>query len=148
MTISSCRAAPIYYVSALPPITVRVTRVDSNMSGITRGHSCLLCQRRKVRCDKQKPCGNCVKANAECTVVPLRPRGKRNTPKPRGRDLAERLKKYEELMTRHGLDFESLIDQGNPGAPGLPQNKVAPNDDPRNERPSRTTKERQVLDLG
>jgi hypothetical protein len=109
----------------------------------------MLCQRRKVRCDKQKPCGNCVKANAECTVVPSRPRGKRNTPKPQGKGLAERLEKYEELMTRHGLDFVSLIDQGNPGASGLPHDKeISSNDGPRNERPSRATKERQVLDLG
>ncbi|KAJ5294690.1 hypothetical protein PENANT_c014G01870 [Penicillium antarcticum] len=112
------------------------------MSGITRGHSCTLCQRRKVRCDKQKPCGNCVKANAECIAAPMRPRGKRNTPKPQGKDLAERVKKYEELMTRHGLDFESLIGQGTSGAPELPQNKeVSPKEGPGNKRPSRTTKE-------
>ncbi|CAG8293551.1 unnamed protein product [Penicillium salamii] len=79
------------------------------MSGITRGHSCMLCQRRKVRCDKQKPCGNCVKAKAECTVIPQRPRGKRSAPRPES-DLVGRLKRYEELLSRHGIDFNSSLD--------------------------------------
>ncbi|CAG8039701.1 unnamed protein product [Penicillium salamii] len=79
------------------------------MSGITRGHSCILCQRRKVRCDKQKPCGNCVKAKAECTVIPQRARGKRSAPRPES-DLMGRLKKYEELLSRHGIDFNSNLD--------------------------------------
>ncbi|KAJ5748300.1 uncharacterized protein N7511_009996 [Penicillium nucicola] len=104
------------------------------MSGITRGHSCMLCQRRKVRCDKQKPCGNCVKANAECIAIPMRPRGKRNTPKSPGKDLAERVKKYEELMTQHGIDFQFLVDQDTPVIPSLPRSKeISPNPVPRNE---------------
>jgi hypothetical protein len=108
----------------------------------------MLCQRRKVRCDKQKPCGNCVKANAECVAVPSRPRGKRNLPKPHSNDLVERLKKYEQLMTRHGLDFESLLDQAPAAAPRFSHSKeTSPSDGPRNERPSTITKERSVLDF-
>ncbi|CAG7924024.1 unnamed protein product [Penicillium olsonii] len=94
------------------------------MSGITRGHSCTLCQRRKVRCDKQKPCGNCVKAKAECTVIPQRLGTKRNTPRPVN-DLAKRLKKYEELMSRHGIDFSSNLDDAHD--PDDPETSIAGN---------------------
>jgi len=33
---------------------------------ITRYHSCLRCQQRKIKCDGQNPCAACQKANAEC----------------------------------------------------------------------------------
>ncbi|KAL3421643.1 C6 transcription factor [Phlyctema vagabunda] len=39
-------------------------------SKITRGHSCLTCQQRKVRCDGQKPCATCVKNKVECAAKP------------------------------------------------------------------------------
>ncbi|KAB8270239.1 fungal-specific transcription factor domain-containing protein [Aspergillus minisclerotigenes] len=57
------------------------------MSNLTRGHSCVLCQQRKVRCDQQKPCANCVKAQVEY--------------------LIDRLRKYEALMSQHGISFDS-----------------------------------------
>lgn len=82
------------------------------MSGITRGHSCSLCQRRKVRCDKQKPCANCVKAKVECTVASSQPRGRRRLAKLPEKALIERLKKYEEFMSQHGLNFGSILDGG------------------------------------
>lgn len=91
------------------------------MSGITRGHSCILCQKRKVRCDKSKPCSNCVKAKAECTVIPQRPRGKRGAPRPQAKDMMERLKKYEELMIKHGIEFDLMSDVGHiTGEPEAP----------------------------
>lgn len=76
---------------------------------LTRGHSCVLCQQRKVRCDKQKPCANCVKAQVECRVVPPQP-PRRRRKKPHERDLIERLKKYESLLAQHGVNFEPIAD--------------------------------------
>jgi hypothetical protein len=73
---------------------------------ITRGHSCVLCQQRKVKCDKQKPsCGNCIKARAEC--VPSAP----TVPRRRKRKIAEtdlvgRLRKYELLLKTHGIKVD------------------------------------------
>lgn len=80
---------------------------------LTRGTSCVLCQQRKVRCDKQKPCSNCVKAGAECRVVPPQP-PRRRKKRLQERDLLERLKKYEDLLREHNIDFEALEHDGKP----------------------------------
>ncbi|KAK4454398.1 putative transcriptional regulatory protein [Podospora aff. communis PSN243] len=74
---------------------------------LTRGHSCVLCQQRKVRCDKQKPCANCVKANVDCRVVPPQP-PRRRKKKPHERDLIDRLRKYEALLSQHGVNFDPI----------------------------------------
>jgi hypothetical protein len=74
---------------------------------LTRGTSCVLCQQRKVRCDKNKPCANCVKAKVECRVVPPQP-PRRRKKRLQERDLVDRLKKYESLLTEHGVKFESI----------------------------------------
>lgn len=63
-------------------------------------------QRRKVRCDRQSPCSNCVKANARCVQATLhsRPR-RRRFPE---RELLDRLRRYEGLLRGHGIGFEAL----------------------------------------
>ncbi|KAK3944890.1 fungal-specific transcription factor domain-containing protein [Diplogelasinospora grovesii] len=83
---------------------------DASVMKLTRGHSCVLCQQRKVRCDKQKPCANCVKAQVECRVVPPQP-PRRRKKKPHERDLIERLRKYESLLSQHGVNFDPIADQ-------------------------------------
>ncbi|OTB03781.1 hypothetical protein M426DRAFT_23509 [Hypoxylon sp. CI-4A] len=81
--------------------------LDASMVKVTRGHSCVLCQQRKVRCDKSKPCSNCVKAGVECRVVPPQPPRRRKKRIPE-RDLVERLRKYETLLSQNGIEFDSL----------------------------------------
>lgn len=77
---------------------------------IVRGHSCVLCQQRKVKCDRQKPCSNCVKARAECVPsIPTVPRRRKR--KFSEQDLATRLRRYEHLLRKHGIK----IDEDNPG---------------------------------
>lgn len=85
------------------------TQVAQDAPGIklTRGTSCVLCQQRKVRCDKNKPCSNCVKANVECRVVPPQP-PRRRKKRLHEKDLVERLKKYEDLLRDNGVKFDSL----------------------------------------
>ncbi|KAI1132313.1 fungal-specific transcription factor domain-containing protein [Nemania abortiva] len=80
---------------------------DSSIVKVTRGHSCVLCQQRKVRCDKKKPCSNCVKAGVDCRVVPPQPPRRRKKRVPE-RDLVDRLRKYEALLSQNGIEFESL----------------------------------------
>ncbi|KAI1338680.1 fungal-specific transcription factor domain-containing protein [Xylariaceae sp. FL0016] len=80
---------------------------DSSIIKVTRGHSCVLCQQRKVRCDKKKPCSNCVKAGVDCRVVPPQPPRRRKKRIPE-RDLVERLRKYEALLSQNGVEFEAL----------------------------------------
>ncbi|KAJ5733893.1 hypothetical protein N7493_002679 [Penicillium malachiteum] len=76
---------------------------------LTRGHSCVLCQQRKVRCDQQKPCANCIHAQVECKVVPPQP-ARRKRRKTQEEDLTDRLKRYEALMTHNGVDFRTVLD--------------------------------------
>lgn len=72
---------------------------------ITRGHSCVLCQQRKVKCDRQKPCSNCIKARADCVVAtPLQPRRRRRNVAES--DLVVRLKRYERLLKQHNIKLE------------------------------------------
>ncbi|QUC21594.1 uncharacterized protein UV8b_05837 [Ustilaginoidea virens] len=81
--------------------------VDPSMVKLTRGTSCVLCQQRKVRCDKTKPCANCVKAGVECKVVPSQP-PKRRKKRLQEKDLVERLKKYEALLAENGVKFDAI----------------------------------------
>ncbi|KAG9239957.1 fungal-specific transcription factor domain-containing protein [Calycina marina] len=89
-----------------------------NASKITRGHSCILCQQRKVKCDRQKPCSNCVKARVDCIPsVPTAPRRRRR--KFSEQDTASRLKRCEQLLKKHGIryddDDDSPLESTSPG---------------------------------
>jgi hypothetical protein len=91
---------------------------------ITRGHSCILCQQRKVKCDRQKPCSNCLKARAECIPsAPSQPRRRRR--KLSETDLATRLRKYEQLLRTHGVKIEDEEDN-EPAPPLLQLSLTAP----------------------
>ncbi|KAI1824003.1 fungal-specific transcription factor domain-containing protein [Xylaria intraflava] len=80
---------------------------DASFVKVTRGHSCVLCQQRKVRCDKKKPCSNCVKAGVDCRVVPPQP-PRRRKKRIAERDIVERLRKYEALLSQNGIEFDAL----------------------------------------
>lgn len=73
---------------------------DSNHPSIPA--SCTLCRRRKVKCDRTTPCGNCQRSKAEC--VPFIPsgaaRGRQGGRKrKRGEgDILERIAKLEGLV--------------------------------------------------
>ncbi|KAL1886940.1 hypothetical protein Cpir12675_006829 [Ceratocystis pirilliformis] len=57
--------------------------------------ACVLCQHRKIKCDRNTPCSNCIKANATCTPSTPAPARKRRRP---NQDLQERLARCEELL--------------------------------------------------
>jgi hypothetical protein len=67
----------------------------------------VLCQQRKVRCDKNKPCSNCVKAGAECRIVPPQP-PRRRKKRLQEKDLLDRLRKYETLLAQNGVKFDAI----------------------------------------
>ncbi|KAI0204627.1 fungal-specific transcription factor domain-containing protein [Astrocystis sublimbata] len=70
--------------------------------------SCVTCRRRKVRCDKHMPCGNCRKAQIQCVFpapgrAPRRPRAKDPNAPPkqtseREMELLKRLRKLEGIV--------------------------------------------------
>ena len=87
--------------------------VGSPSTNITRGHSCVLCQQRKVKCDRQKPCSNCVKARAECVASPPAPPRRRKR-KFAEVDLSLKVERYERLLKNNGVklgDDEIIKDQ-------------------------------------
>ncbi|KAL3433564.1 hypothetical protein BDV09DRAFT_196658 [Aspergillus tetrazonus] len=68
--------------------------------------SCVMCQQRKVRCDRTFPCANCVKAKAQCIPANLLPRRrKRRFPE---RELLDRLRRYETLLRQNDIEFDPL----------------------------------------
>lgn len=76
--------------------------------------ACVLCQQRKVKCDRKSPCANCVRTKAHCVPATLAPRKRRFAE----RELLQRLRNYEDLLRRNGVEFESLQEQSNGSANG------------------------------
>lgn len=67
--------------------------------------ACILCQQRKVKCDRKFPCANCVKHKVQC-VPSTQPRPRRRRfPE---RQLLDRLRSYEELLRQNKIKFEPL----------------------------------------
>jgi Fungal Zn(2)-Cys(6) binuclear cluster domain len=68
--------------------------------------ACVLCQQRKVKCDRKFPCANCVKSRAQCVPATLTHRRRRRRfPE---RELLDRLRKYEDLLRLNSVSFEPL----------------------------------------
>lgn len=67
--------------------------------------ACVLCQNRKVKCDRKVPCGNCIRSNAQCVpATKLAPRRRRFPEK----ELLGRLRHYESLLRRNNVKFEPI----------------------------------------
>lgn len=68
--------------------------------------ACILCQQRKVKCDRKFPCANCVKSRAQCVPATFVPRQRRRRfPE---RELLDRLRQYEQLLRQNNIPFEPL----------------------------------------
>src|SRR5271154_543896 len=68
--------------------------------------ACVLCQQRKVKCDRKFPCANCTKCRTQCVPATLATRRRRR--KFPERELLERLRKYEDLLRQNNIKFEAL----------------------------------------
>ncbi|KAI1109377.1 fungal-specific transcription factor domain-containing protein [Nemania sp. NC0429] len=60
--------------------------------------ACVHCQYRKIKCDRQQPCSNCVKAKIACKPSVPAPPHKRRRP---NQDLLERLARCEQLLKQY-----------------------------------------------
>ncbi|KAI0201089.1 fungal-specific transcription factor domain-containing protein [Astrocystis sublimbata] len=60
--------------------------------------ACVLCQNRKIKCDRNSPCSNCLRANVPCTPSTPAPPRKRRRP---NQDLQQRLARCEELLSEY-----------------------------------------------
>ncbi|GFF25949.1 hypothetical protein IFM58399_01228 [Aspergillus lentulus] len=70
----------------------------------TRVLACVLCQQRKVKCDRRFPCANCVRAQVQC-VPATQVRRRRRFPE---RELLESVRRYEDLLRQNNIQFQPL----------------------------------------
>ncbi|EWG41036.1 hypothetical protein FVEG_03225 [Fusarium verticillioides 7600] len=67
------------------------------MSSRPRTRSCAVCHRRKVRCDKNFPCSQCVRSGFECSYPPAGPPARR-AKKTTINDVASRISQMEKTI--------------------------------------------------
>ena len=97
---------------ALPEIRMKTSDVSqaahppTNTPKLQRVLACVSCQQRKVRCDRNFPCANCIKSRTQCIpATQVSRRKRRRLPE---RDLLQRLRKYEDLLRQNNVKFEPL----------------------------------------
>lgn len=84
--------------------------------------SCVICRRRKVRCDRKEPCSNCTKQNIDChfPVTGRLPRRRgapptdassRSTSSQKQAELLNRLRRLEAVVTELGAQVEEGADE-------------------------------------
>ncbi|OAP54767.1 hypothetical protein AYL99_11215 [Fonsecaea erecta] len=73
-----------------------------------KAFSCIRCFERKVKCDKQSPCSNCVKSKVEC-IFRIPPPARRRKKRTQEDLLLARLKKCEELLKSKGIDIDTEV---------------------------------------
>lgn len=96
---------------------METTTSPSAANGLaTKSHACVLCQQRKVKCDRISPCSACAKSRVECIYRDPAPprRRKRRTPEDL---LLARLKRYEELLKNAGVKVDRIEDDDLADAP-------------------------------
>lgn len=70
-------------------------------------HSCTTCARRKVKCDKLRPCSNCLRSQRECIYRAPAP-SQRHRKRPADEDLLSKISEYEHLLRRNNVQFQPL----------------------------------------
>ncbi|TVY90320.1 Aurofusarin cluster transcription factor [Lachnellula willkommii] len=99
--------------------------------------ACVRCQQRKIKCDRKFPCANCNTSRAQCVPATLTQRGRRKRRFPE-RELLERLRKYEDLLSRNHIDFEPLHkgkDTNSAGEKEVSTSRGGRGDESENEQP-------------
>ncbi|KAL8972042.1 MAG: hypothetical protein Q9183_000759 [Haloplaca sp. 2 TL-2023] len=78
--------------------------------------SCILCRKRKVRCNKRHPCANCTKADIEC-IFPGPGRAPRRSRKPPDAELLARLRRLEGVVQHLGKSVDEGEENGHENLP-------------------------------
>ncbi|KAI1082086.1 fungal-specific transcription factor domain-containing protein [Whalleya microplaca] len=130
-TSTTSTSGPPQPATSVGPITLDPSTTPSS---ILNPRSCVTCRRRKVRCDKYMPCGNCRKAQIKCVFpapgrAPRRPRVKDPNAPPkqtseREIELMKRLRKLEGIVEDLSgqIEFETRHPSGSGG--GSPETTV------------------------
>lgn len=88
--------------------TSRDTQSPSSQTSTMKSQrilACVLCQQRKVKCDRKFPCSNCVKQQVHCVPATQTRKRRRRFPE---RELLDRLLKYEHILRQNNIDFQPL----------------------------------------
>ncbi|KAL0933592.1 fungal specific transcription factor domain-containing protein [Colletotrichum truncatum] len=80
---------------------------EKSSSKSSRPLACVLCQRRKVKCDRKYPCSNCIKSKATCSPSIPAPVRKRRRP---NAELQARLARCEELLAKYAAASKEPLD--------------------------------------
>ncbi|KAI5923491.1 hypothetical protein F4810DRAFT_669088 [Camillea tinctor] len=95
--------------------------------------ACILCQQRKVKCDRKFPCANCVRSRVQCMPATLAPRRRRRAfPE---RELLARVRHYESLLRQNNVNFEPLRNDPSGEDVSPHQAEVPENNESDKERP-------------
>lgn len=106
-------AAPSNPSNSSNPATPQPLQTQAQAAKRQRVLACILCQQRKIKCNRKFPCANCVRSGTTCVPATLAPRRKRRTfPE---KELLSRLQRYEELMRQNNVKFEPFF-KDSPGA--------------------------------
>ncbi|KLO92425.1 bikaverin cluster-transcription factor [Fusarium fujikuroi] len=101
--------------------------------------SCTFCRQRKVKCDRQKPCSNCIRANNDCSYPAGRGRAAKKSTQTLDAPLVDRLQKLENIIkqltsqvdaTANALPSSSGTDGESVSTPGGTRNNPSGVDNP------------------
>lgn len=93
---------PATYATATYP-----DRTFSQIAKQPRVLACLLCQQRKVKCDRNFPCANCTRSHVQCVPAATQNPRQRRRRFPE-RELLDRLRHYESLLRQNKIEFDPL----------------------------------------
>ncbi|CAK7232103.1 hypothetical protein SCUCBS95973_008149 [Sporothrix curviconia] len=103
-----------------PSKAPRASSATPSLSAATTGEprvlACVMCQQRKVKCNRKFPCNNCIRLGVNCVPATLNPRRRRRRfPE---RELLDRVRHYETLLRQNKVRFESLFETIDPETGG------------------------------
>lgn len=87
----------------------------NSATNIARKHPCIFCQKRKVKCDRNYPCGNCKRASTECISPTSLPPKKRKRRFPEA-ELLAKIRRYEHHLKKCGADLDAINSESPPPA--------------------------------
>ena len=100
-----------------PPFAMSPNEVARQLPDTERKkHPCVLCQQRKVKCDRNEPCKNCTKVGVECVSAATLPPRKRKRRFPEA-ELLARLRIYEHHLKGYGADIDAINQEGGCSVP-------------------------------
>lgn len=94
-------------------MALNTPRLASPIPSNRSTYSCVRCSDRKVRCDRQNPCGACLRHDVQC-VYQAPPPPRRKQRRAHEGTLRDKLKRYEVLFQNLGIDPNGLPSTSRP----------------------------------